>query len=59
MSTLAEQSIAPREGSLWIEGVSLESIARRFGTTVRALAEANGMAVEQALRIGRELRVPD
>jgi membrane-bound lytic murein transglycosylase D len=40
-------------------GDTLWRIARRFGTTVRALAEANGMAVEQALRIGRELRVPD
>lgn len=40
-------------------GDSLWSIARRHGTTVEALAKANGIAVQATLRLGQKLQVPD
>ncbi len=40
-------------------GDSLWQIARRHGTTVRALAAANGLDVKRPLQIGRVLRIPD
>ena len=40
-------------------GETLWRIARRYGTTVRALAEANGIDASRPLRIGKVLRIPD
>lgn len=40
-------------------GDTLWQIARRYATSVRALAALNGLAVDQPLRIGRTLRIPD
>jgi len=39
-------------------GDTLSSIAQRYGTTVRTLAEANGMADSNLVRIGQTLTVP-
>jgi len=39
-------------------GDTLSGIAQRFGTTVRALQDANGMSNPNAVVIGRSLRVP-
>jgi putative chitinase len=39
-------------------GETLTDIAARFGTTVEALAAANGLANPSAIRIGDRLRVP-
>ncbi len=39
-------------------GETLASIAREYGVSVRALAEANGMRVSSMLRAGRQLVVP-
>ncbi len=41
-----------------VEGDSLWSIARRFGTTVEALAAANGISEADFLQPGQVLRVP-
>lgn len=40
-------------------GDTLWRIARRYGTTVRALADHNDLDASRPLRIGRILRVPD
>lgn len=40
-------------------GETLWRIARRYGTTVRALAAYNGIDAARPLRIGRTLRIPD
>lgn len=40
-------------------GDTLWTIARRHATSVRALAALNGLDVNQPLRIGRSLRIPD
>lgn len=40
-------------------GDSLTSIARRFGTTIRTLAQANHLTVSHVLLIGRHLRIPE
>ncbi len=40
------------------KGDSLWSIARKFGTTVRALAEMNGLDPNGTLRVGLSLRIP-
>jgi LysM repeat protein len=40
-------------------GETLWRIARRYGTTVRALAAFNGIDAARPLRIGRTLRIPD
>jgi murein DD-endopeptidase MepM/ murein hydrolase activator NlpD len=39
-------------------GDTLYSIARRFGTDARSLAELNGMSADEQLRAGRRLRLP-
>ena len=39
-------------------GDTLYSIARRFGTDAKALAEANGMDVSDQLKVGRRIRLP-
>lgn len=39
-------------------GESLSVIARRYGTTVQALADANGLKSPYPIRIGQVLRVP-
>ena len=39
-------------------GNSLWSIARKFGTTVKALAEMNGIDLDDTLRVGTRLRIP-
>jgi LysM repeat protein len=41
-----------------VSGDTLDAIARRFGTTVTALASANGIANPSLIRIGRTLSVP-
>ena len=40
------------------KGDSLWSISRKFGTTVRALAEINGLDPNGTLRVGVSLRIP-
>jgi len=40
------------------EGDTLSRIARRFGTTVRALQDANGIRDIDLVRIGRTLKIP-
>jgi LysM repeat protein len=40
-------------------GDTLWRIARRHGTSVRALAAANGLDLTRPLSIGRTLRIPD
>ena len=40
-------------------GETLWRIARRYGTSVRELAEANGIDASRPLRIGKVLRIPD
>jgi peptidoglycan endopeptidase LytE len=40
------------------EGESLWLIARAYGTSVQALAAANGLRPENVLRVGRELTIP-
>lgn len=39
-------------------GDTLYSLARRFGTDPKTLAEANGMAVGDPLKVGRRIRLP-
>lgn len=48
----AREHVVARGDTLW-------RIARRYGTTVRAIAEANGLRVNAPLRLGRVLRIPD
>jgi D-gamma-glutamyl-meso-diaminopimelic acid endopeptidase CwlS len=40
------------------DGESLWTIARKYGTSVHALAAANGLRPESVLRVGRELTIP-
>ena len=40
------------------DGESLWTIARKYGTSVQALAAANGLRPESVLRVGRELTIP-
>lgn len=40
-------------------GDTLWQLARRYGTTVRALASANGLRIDRPLRLGRLLVIPD
>jgi LysM repeat protein len=40
------------------EGESLWTIARKYGTSVQALAATNGLRPESVLRVGRELTMP-
>ena len=49
---------APREHTVR-SGETLWRIARRYGITVRALANANGIEASRPLRIGKVLRIPD
>ncbi len=49
---------APREHTVR-SGDTLWRIARRYGTSVRALAALNGIDAARPLRIGRILRIPD
>jgi membrane-bound lytic murein transglycosylase D len=39
-------------------GDTLWALARRYGTTVRAIADINGLRADRPLRIGRTLRIP-
>jgi murein DD-endopeptidase MepM/ murein hydrolase activator NlpD len=39
-------------------GDTLYSIARRFGTDARSLADLNGMSTDEQLRVGRRIRLP-
>jgi len=39
-------------------GETLWSLSRRYGVTPQALAEANGMRLDQILNVGRTLKVP-
>jgi membrane-bound lytic murein transglycosylase D len=49
---------APREHTVR-SGDTLWVLARRYGTTVRALADANGLRADRTLRLGIVLRIPD
>ena len=40
-------------------GDTLWELARRYGTTVRAIASANGLRADRPLRLGTVLRIPD
>lgn len=40
-------------------GDTLWQIARRYGTTVAALAAANGLRADRPLRVGKRLTIPD
>lgn len=57
-SASAAPDSAPREHVV-ARGDTLWRIARRYGTSVRAIAEANGLDAKAALRVGRRLRLPD
>jgi LysM repeat protein len=41
-----------------VEGDTLGSIARKFGTTVQALKDANGMGTNDFIRVGQVLKIP-
>ncbi|MGH2809815.1 MAG: LysM peptidoglycan-binding domain-containing protein, partial [Actinomycetota bacterium] len=41
-----------------VRGDSLTSIARKYGTSVRAIAGANGVVNVNMIRIGRQLMIP-
>jgi murein DD-endopeptidase MepM/ murein hydrolase activator NlpD len=51
---------AQAEGPIYVveEGDTLWGIALRFGLDAAQLAEANGMALNEALAVGRELTIP-
>jgi spore germination protein len=40
-------------------GDTLWAIARRYGTTVRAIAAMNQLRVDRPLRVGQRLHLPD
>ena len=42
-----------------LRGDTLAGLARRYGTTIRALQEANGLARRTTIRVGQRLQVPD
>ena len=50
---------APARSHVVRSGDTLWRIARRYGTSVRAVAAANGLDVDRPLRIGRRLAIPD
>jgi membrane-bound lytic murein transglycosylase D len=54
----AGDAAAPREHVVR-SGDTLWQIARRYGTSVRALAALNGLRVDAPLRLGRRLMIPD
>lgn len=39
-------------------GDTLSAIARRYGSSVQAIASANGIGVRSTLRVGQQLRIP-
>ncbi len=41
-----------------VSGDTLNGLARRYGTTVRAIQEANSMGRRTVIRVGRQLRIP-
>jgi N-acetylmuramoyl-L-alanine amidase len=51
---------APTTASSYVvrAGDTLSSIARRFGTTIRSLQDANGIRDADLVRIGRTLKIP-
>ncbi|MET0728611.1 MAG: LysM peptidoglycan-binding domain-containing protein [Acidimicrobiales bacterium] len=58
-STAAPSTPAPTTGTHTVaNGHTLSSIAQRYGTTIRALAEANGITDLNRLRIGQVLQIP-
>jgi LysM repeat protein len=49
----------PSDGAYTVQkGDSLWLIARKFGTTTKDLAAANGMSVEKPLQVGQKLNIP-
>lgn len=54
-----EEAEAPEPVTHFVrDGESLWTIARKYGTSVRALAAANGLRPENVLRVGRTLTIP-
>jgi len=54
-----EEAEAPEPVTHFVrDGESLWTIARTYGTSVRALAAANGLRPENVLRVGRTLTIP-
>lgn len=49
---------APATGYTVQEGDTLSAIALRFGTTVEALVEANGIADPHLIQVGQVLQIP-
>ncbi|MCY4121136.1 MAG: LysM domain-containing protein, partial [Acidobacteria bacterium] len=41
-----------------VRGDTLNSLARRYGTTVRAIQDANAMGRRTVIRIGQRLQIP-
>jgi len=62
MASVAERAggaaESPRPTHIVSEGDSLSEIARSYGVTTEALAEANERAIPDPLRIGEELSIP-
>jgi len=54
-----EEAEAPEPVTHFVrDGESLWTIARKYGTSVQALAAVNGLRPESVLRVGRELTMP-
>jgi peptidoglycan endopeptidase LytE len=54
-----EEAEAPEPVTHFVrDGESLWTIARKYGTSVQALAAVNGLRPESVLRVGRELKMP-
>ena len=53
-----EQPRATTASHTVVSGDTLNGLARRYGTTVRAIQEANSMGRRTVIRIGQRLRIP-
>lgn len=56
--TLRAPQASPRVTHQVSRGDTLAGLARRYGTTIRALQEANGLAGGTTIRVGQRLQVP-
>jgi LysM repeat protein len=51
-------AVSPSSVHIVLEGDTLTSLATRYGTTLRALTAANGIAAARPIVIGQRLRIP-